>query len=130
MEFDVNMGPDDLDCFVGLAASKAKHVKYVYIPISGFIFYLRINVGTSNNKVVNSRWIALRLDRTAISAGTEQAEKAYPSSWVPMLGNWVASSYHIPTLVEETFGLEGWTYHSLVGFRIRGKGKLESITLS
>lgn len=130
MEFDVNMGPDDLDCLVKLTTSKAEYISYVYIPISGFIFYLRVNVQTGNNKEISSRWIALRLDRSAVPAGTGQPEKAYPSTWKPTLGDWVSSRYHIPTLVAETFGPEGWTYHSLVGFRLRGKGKLESITLS
>jgi hypothetical protein len=130
MEFEVNMGPDDLDCQVKLAASTAVNVSYVYVPIDNFIFYLRIKLKTGKNNEVKLKWIALRLDASKVSGGIGQEEKAYPAVWRAEVGEWVSSSYHIPTVVAETFGPEGWTYHSLVGFRLRGKGKLESITLS
>jgi hypothetical protein len=130
MEFEVNMGPDDFDCKVKLASSKAAHISYVYVPIDNFIFYLRVKLQTAKNNEVKLKWIALRLDVSKVSGGTGEEEKAYPATWNKEAGQWVSSSYDIPTLVAETFGPEGWTYHSLIAFRLRGKGKLESITLS
>lgn len=130
MAFDVNFGPDQLDCTMKLNAQQAKTVTYIYVPIEVFVFYLRIQVTGAQGGGAIQKWIALRLDVEKISEGTGQVEKAYPVKWKGVKGDWVCSTVDIPTIVQEIFGAEGLVYHKLLGFRLRGKGKMASIVLN
>lgn len=91
-------------------------------------FYLKVKVSSRDNSKTQIVWLAHTI-------GQGIPIKAFNNEWKlsvqgDILENgWVQLKISIEDEIAKTFGTDGWVFHDLIGFRIRGSISISSITL-
>ena len=85
---------------------------------------------SSNRPLPREVWLAFREGSDDPKPyGDGEHEWLVNCSPEPIGGNWKKIKANLPDAVSKTFGLNGWKYHSLLGFRIRGKLTIAKIDM-
>ncbi len=91
-------------------------------------FYLKVKIASRDNSKMKNVWLAHNI-------GQGIPIKTFDSEWkVPIKGDiledgWVQLKLSIKDEISKTFGTDGWVFHELIGFRIRGSISISSVTL-
>jgi hypothetical protein len=91
-------------------------------------FYLKVKISSRDSSKMQSVWVAHII-------GQGVPAKAFNNEWtVPIQGEilengWVQFKLSIEDEISKTFGVDGWIFHELIGFRVRGSISISSITL-
>jgi hypothetical protein len=124
-----NFDTDAIDTDVQANAQKANSVQYVFQPIKRFVFYLHLNVTSTTGGRPQDVWVPLRTDITKPIGDKNGIEIAYPANAKNAKNGWLVSKVNIHKVVKETFGHSEWKYLNLIGFRIKGEGKIQKIII-
>ncbi len=91
-------------------------------------FYLKVKISSRDSSKMQSVWLAHII-------GQGVPTRAFNNEWkVPIQGEilengWVQFKLSIEDEISKTFGIDGWIFHELIGFRIRGSICISPITL-
>jgi hypothetical protein len=129
LHVDGNYENDALDCKIQPIAQKASSIKYIYFPITSFIFYIHVNLISKNSSTKSHGWIGFRTNITKPSGAKGQGEYSYPVISQNAKNGWLYSTIEIEKVINETFGHEGYKYCDLIELRVRGEGKLQKIII-
>jgi len=116
-----------MDYNVTWAHSICKNVEFIVIPDEGCIIYLRIEI-IKENLEPRKVWLAL-------IRGNNKPKQFNNIEWWVYLepkkldNDWFLFLANIPSLVQDTYGNDGWKYHRLIAFRLRGKMSIAQILL-
>lgn len=123
-----NFDTDAIDTNVQASAEKASSVQFYYLPITRFVLYLHINLmSKTGGGRPQEAWIPLRTDISKPFGDKNSIEIAYPTKSQNAKNGWLVSRVNISEAVSKTFGYSEWNYHNLIGFRIKGEGKVQKI---
>lgn len=122
-----NFDADAIDTNVQASAQKANSVQFYYLPITRFVLYLHINLTSRKGGSPQEVWIPLKTDISKPFGDKNGVEIAYPIKSQNAKNGWLVSKVNIHEAVKKTFGYSEWKYQNLIGFRIKGEGKIQKI---
>jgi len=112
------------------AVSKVSRVTVIGKWTSDSPVYLRIRLVSSSGQSEATGWIQLRSAITAPKEIGKPLEDWYEWLWpvnLRLQNGWQLCVIDVEQAVEQTFGLNGWKYAHLEGYRVRGKIHLARI---
>jgi len=117
-----------LDYSVSQTQSLANMVELYAKFEQGAYFYLKVKLSSRDGSKVQNVWLAHII-------GQGVPAKAFNNEWkVPVQGDilenaWVQFKLSIEDEISKTFGIDGWIFQELIGFRMRGSLSISSIIL-
>lgn len=117
-----------LDYSAGQLQSLANMVELYAKFEQSACFYLKVKISSRDSSKMQSVWLAHII-------GQGVPTRAFNNEWtVPIQGDilengWVQFKLSIEDEISKTFGADGWVFHELIGFRVRGSISISSVTL-
>jgi hypothetical protein len=92
------------------------------------VIYAKIRVESRDGAKSKTVWLAERIGSSRDKQFNESEWQFFGSGDL-LDGGWVALTLSLPDQITTSFGLQGWVFDQLIGFRVRGSLGLSPLTL-
>ncbi len=119
-----------MDRAISEAEFLTKVIELIIKPGKWWVVYAKIQIVSQDDSIKREVWLAFQL-----GAGSPKPLEDGEFEWSiyrppkTVGGNWVKIDANLAESVKNTFGIKGWKYSKLLGFRIRGKLSISKIKM-
>jgi hypothetical protein len=119
-----------MDFLVRPAEAVGHLVEFIVKPEYTSRLYVRVKVLSKDGSNLKDVWLKIEVGRGSpkpLGQGTREWTVFISPTLIGK--GWISMCINLPEQIKETFGKDGWKFDKLMGFRVRGKISLASISV-
>lgn len=120
---------DEMTWDLKASAHQASFLTIIYQTQGHLTFYIRMSIISKDKSSTKLKWIRFEPTISIPDTSIENEEIGYPLKAVNN-DNFLQTTINIGEVVKNTFAKAGWQFDKILQIRVRGNGKIKSMTLN